>query len=208
MMVNELIKNGENIFGLEVDQIIDVLSTRDYLDETLSDHEAILGNLVTHDEIIVVIDIEKIAQLSYPRKNLINDFNYSPKSSGRILLVEDTEAIRVKVAKSLIESGFDVEVSVDGLDGLRKIADNKCNFDIIVSDIEMPRMSGIEFARKVRSIGALKNIPMIAFTAKSSPADIEEAKAAGFSSFLEKSKGKLLPILITDSLSTINRRSA
>ena len=103
---------------------------------------------------------------------------------------------------------FEVEVSVDGLDGLRKIAENKCHFDLIISDIEMPRMNGIEFAKKVRSIGPLKNIPMIAFTAKSTPADVEEAKSAGFNSFLEKSKGKLLPLLISESLSTTNRRSA
>ena len=72
----------------------------------------------------------------------------------------------------------------------------------------MPRMNGIEFARKVRTISSLKNIPMIALTAKSTPADVEEAKSAGFNSFLEKSKGKLLPMLISESLSMTSRRSA
>lgn len=136
-------------FGLEVDHIIDVLSTRDDLDESLSDHEAILGNLITNEEIIVVLNIEKICQLSHPKKHSPVDFNFSQKSLGKILLVEDTETIRVKVAQSLMESGFDVEVSIDGIDGLRKIAEKKCDFDLIVSDIEMPRMNGIEFARKL-----------------------------------------------------------
>ena len=203
-----VIKHHDTFFGLEVDHIIDVLSTRDHLDESLSDHEAILGNLITSDEIIVVLDIDKVCRHSHPRKHSPVDFNFSQKSLGKILLVEDTETIRHKVAQSLMESGFDVEVSIDGIDGLRKIAEKKCDFDLIVSDIEMPRMNGIEFARKVRSISSLKNIPMIAFTAKSTPADVEEAKSAGFNSFLEKSKGKLLPMLISESLSMTSRRSA
>lgn len=196
-------KIDDQLFGLEVDQIIDVLSTRDYLDESLSTHDAITGNLVTQSEIIVVVDVEKVFELSQPKKTA-----RTVTSGNKILLVEDTDSIRNRVAQGLLESGFDVEVAVDGIDGLRKIAEHKCGFDVIISDIEMPKMNGYEFARKVRGIGQLKNVPLIAFTTKSNPEELKEAKAAGFSTFLEKSKGKLLNLLVNECLTNNKRKSA
>lgn len=196
-------KIDDQLFGLEVDQIIDVLSTRDYLDESLSTHDAITGNLVTQSEIIVVVDVEKVYELSQPKKS-----SRALTAGNRILLVEDTDSIRNRVAQGLIESGYDVEVAVDGMDGLRKIAEHKCGFDLIISDIEMPKMNGYEFARKVRGIGQLKNVPLIAFTTKSNPEELKEAKNAGFNTFLEKSKGKLLNLLVNECLTNNKRKSA
>jgi two-component system chemotaxis sensor kinase CheA len=201
-----VVKVDDHSFGLEVDQIIDVLSTRDFLDESLSTHEAIIGNLVTQEEIIVVVDVEKVAELASPNRGA---GRASPlASSKKILLVEDTESIRNRVLEGLVEHGYDVEVAVDGLDGLRKIAENKGAFDLIISDIEMPRMNGFDFAKKVRTIGALKTTPLIAFTTKNTPADLQQAKAAGFTTFLEKSKGKLLSLLVNECLTNNKRKTA
>lgn len=198
-------KIDEQLFGLEVDQIIDVLSTRDFLDDTLSTHDAITGNLVTQNEIIVVVDVEKVYEMSTPKKSV----NKTRSLNGnKILLVEDTESIRNRVAQGLIENGYEVEVATDGMDGLKKIAEHKCSFDLIISDIEMPKMNGYDFARKVRTIAQLKNVPLIAFTTKSAPSELQEAKQAGFSTFLEKSKGKLLNLLVNECLSNNKRKSA
>lgn len=200
-----VVKTDDQLFGLEVDQIIDVLSTRDFLDESLATHEAITGNLVTQNEIIVVVDAEKVYELSQPKKARTQTFS---AFNNKILLVEDTESIRVKIAQGLVESGYEVEVAVDGVDGLRKIAENKASFDLIISDIEMPKMNGYDFAKKVRTIGQLKNVPLIAFTTKNSPEDLREAKSAGFTTFLEKSKGKLLSLLVNECLTNTKRKSA
>jgi len=199
-----VINSDDQVFGLEVDQIIDVLTTRDFLDDSVSTHEAIVGNLVTPNEIVVVVDVDKINEMTQTKKVLRSLPDLSAVSS-KILFVEDTEVIRTKVAKGLIESGYQVEVAVDGVDALRKVAEHKCNFDLIISDIEMPKMNGYDFVRKIRSIGQLKEIPIIAFTTKNTPADLQQAKAAGFTTFLEKNKGKLLNLLISECIST-NRR--
>jgi two-component system chemotaxis sensor kinase CheA len=198
-------KVDDQMFGLEVDQIIDVLSTRDFLDDSISTHDAISGNLVTQNEIIVVVNVDKVFELSSPKKTITKPRS---GSANKILLVEDTDSIRNRVAQGLVENGYDVEVAVDGLDGLKKIAEHKCAFDLIISDIEMPKMNGYEFARKVRGIAQLKNVPIIAFTTKSSPGELNEAKLAGFSTFLEKSKGKLLNLLVNECLNTNKRKSA
>lgn len=197
-------KFGNQIVGLEVDQIIDVLSTRDPLAESFSENVYIEGNLVTASEIIVVLDVENIVSQTLQKRGQIKVLNTKP----RILLVEDTDSIRNLIAQNLRDEGWDVEVAIDGIDGLKRIAELRCGIDLIVSDIEMPRMNGFEFAQKVRGIAQLKDTPMIAFTTKNSAKDIQEAKSAGFSSFLEKGKGKLLPLLVTECLSSQKRKTA
>ncbi len=197
-------KVQDQLIGIEVDQIIDVLSTRDFLDQTHSSHEAITGNLVTSNEIIVVLDVDRVFELTmvgHVTKKV-------PTTAKKILFVEDTEAIRNKVSQSLRENGFAVEVATDGIDGLRKIAEHKFDFDLIISDIEMPKMNGFEFARKIRKIGQLKETPIIAFTTKNEEYDIRQAKDAGFSTFLEKTKGKLLPLLVSECLLGNKRKAA
>ncbi len=174
------------------------------MDNSVLTHEAIYGNIVTKNGIIVVIDPQKVFELTRLKK-------FTPKegsSAKRILLVEDTESIRMTVAKGLIEHGYDVEMAVDGIDGLRKIAEKKADFDVIISDIEMPRMNGYEFATKVRTIKQLKDTPMIAFTTRNTPEDLQKASAAGFTTFLEKSKGKLLSVLVHECIISNKRKIA
>lgn len=203
-----VLKVDEQIFGLEVDQIIDVLSTRDSLDNSIPSHDAIIGNLVTKDEIIVVIDGEKVFELTENRK-AASDFMRNPLASlPKILFVEDTESIRTKISESLLNHGYEVETAVDGLDGLRKISEHHEGFDLIISDIEMPNMNGYEFAKKVREIQGLKKTPLIAFTTRNSKEDLIQAKTAGFNTFLEKGKGRLLPLLVSECLNRCKRKTA
>lgn len=195
-------KAGTKTVGLEVDQIIDVLCTRDILEESQTESRYIMGDLVTQNEIVVVLDVDKIFESSSAVKVSTD------KKVARVLLVEDTDSIRNVVAENLRSEGWHVEVAVDGIDGLRRIAEGRLSFDVIVSDIEMPRMNGYEFARKVRGISQMKEVPLIAFTTKNDQRDISEAKASGFDSFLEKGKVKLLPLLVTECLAGRKRKSA
>jgi len=198
-----VVKNNDVMIGLEVDQIIDVLSTRDFLDHSLSNHEAIIGNLVTQNEIIVVVDVERILELTKSKR---------PSTQGihqkKILVVEDTDSIRTQVMRGLKESGFHVEEAIDGEHGLQKIAEAQSDFDLIISDIEMPKMDGYEFARRIRKNSKLKDVPIIAFTTKNTPNEVLEAKEAGFSTYLEKSKGKLLSLLVNECLLNHKRNIA
>jgi CheY-like chemotaxis protein len=161
---------------------------------------------VTEDEIIVVLDMEKVIESAMPKKIMpITGFS---QNGSRILLVEDTDSVRNKVADLLRGAGHNVETACDGVEALKKIAENKCVFDLIISDIEMPRMNGFEFTRKVRTIDRLKSVPVIAFTTKNSETDIREAKSAGFTTYLEKSKVKLLPLLINECVVEAKRKIA
>lgn len=192
-------KYNEVVIGLEVDQIIDVLSTRDHVTPDDSSAGLISGTLVTSSEIIVLLDVEKILdQIKPPKKQDLEQ--------PRILVVEDTDSIRNKICSDLQLEGWEIEVARDGVEALKKIVDFKGKFSLIISDIEMPRMGGYEFARKVREITVLKSTPIIAFTTKNTAKDVAEAKAAGFTTYLEKSKASLLPLLINECLGSSQKR--
>ena len=82
------------------------------------------------------------------------------KATGRVLLVEDEVAVRGVSARWLRRAGYDVTEADDGLDGLRFIeGDGEAPFDIIISDVMMPRMGGGEFGEAVRR--RLPHIPLL-----------------------------------------------
>lgn len=197
---------GEQLFGVEVDQVLDIFSTRAYLDQNFTSHSCIEGNLVEDSEIVVIVDLEKIIQ-EYQEKNR-KHLNIPGKEGKRILLVEDTESIRIKTRDTLVDAGYSVVCAVDGVDALKKLAEHKLLFDLVVSDIEMPRMNGYELVSKLRTIERMKKIPIIAFTTRNTEADLAKAKESGFTSFLEKSKFKLLNLLVNECLRESLRKTA
>lgn len=201
-----VVSMNDQLFGIEVFKTIDIFSTQAYLDKSFVSHRCIEGNLIEENEIIVVINLETVVDEYRSEYRKLSQS--ADRSIKKILLVEDTESIRTKTCDVLMDAGYEVVCAVDGVDGLKKLAENKLQFDLIVSDIEMPRMNGYEFTAKVRTIDRMKKIPVIAFTTKNSESDLKLAKDSGFTSFLEKSKLKLLSNLVDECLRDSSRRVA
>ncbi len=86
------------------------------------------------------------------------------KASSRILVVEDESAIAHMVRRSLESRGRECVVASNGFEGLQKVCVEF--FDLIISDICMPVMTGIEFARRMRLLAWYKTTPLIFLTAK------------------------------------------
>ena len=92
----------------------------------------------------------------------------------KILVVEDSMMTR-EMERSILESaGYEVDVAVDGVDGLDKLSQNP--YDLVITDVEMPRMDGFEFVKTFKESEALRNIPAIIVTTLSS----EEEKRKGY----------------------------
>lgn len=111
------------------------------------------------------------------------DDRESPKSKPVILVVEDNKEICSYIADSLADS-YIVHIANDGVAGLEKAA--TLVPDIIVSDIMMPRMDGMEMVRKLKSDVNTSHIPVILLTAKGSIEDRTDAYSIGAESFITK----------------------
>jgi two-component system sensor histidine kinase and response regulator WspE len=102
----------------------------------------------------------------------------------RILVVDDSFIVREKERKLLENKGYEVEVAVDGMDGwnLLRISD----FDMVVTDIDMPRMNGFELIQHIKTHDTLKSLPVIIVSYKMSEEDRLQGFEAGADYYLHK----------------------
>ncbi len=84
--------------------------------------------------------------------------------SKRILTIDDSKTIRDMLMLTLVEAGFDVIQAVDGQDGLDVLAKETDEVDVIITDINMPRMDGYEVIRNLRRDPAYKAKPILVLT--------------------------------------------
>ena len=94
--------------------------------------------------------------------------------------MDDTPFFREVVKRYLSVDGHEIETAVDGQDALNKIT-NSSEFDLIVSDIEMPVMDGWEFVREARRRGV--QTPILALTSLSGVSYEKKAKECGFNAY-------------------------
>jgi two-component system chemotaxis sensor kinase CheA len=115
---------------------------------------------------------------------------------GKILIAEDSITSRT-LLKSILESaGYQVSTAVDGLDAFTKARSQ--DFDLLVSDVDMPRMNGFELTTKIKNDNKLNEIPVILVTALESREDREKGIEVGADAYIVKSsfdQGNLLEVI-------------
>jgi CheY-like chemotaxis protein len=95
----------------------------------------------------------------------------------RILLVEDNEMNRDMLSRRLARKGFDVEIAVDGRQGVEMARAG--TYDLILMDMSLPEIDGWEATRQLRATGETQRLPIIALTAHAMAGDREKALEAG-----------------------------
>lgn len=102
----------------------------------------------------------------------------------RVLLVED-EPINRELSQILLEeAGLVVEIAEDGVAALELTGSRP--YDLVLMDMQMPRMGGVEATRKIRQRGNCQDLPIIAMTANAFAANRAECLAAGMNDFIAK----------------------
>lgn len=104
--------------------------------------------------------------------------------SANILAVDDSASLRMAIRIALTGAGYDVTEAEDGLDGIQKAKDGQ--FDMIVTDLNMPNMDGLSMIKELRAMPAYCGTPIIFLTTESDDAMKQQAKAAGATGWLVK----------------------
>ena len=104
--------------------------------------------------------------------------------SKTVLSVDDSKSIRDMISFTLAPKGYAVVGAGDGLEGLAALALNKV--DLVVCDLNMPNMNGIEMIRKAREDRRFDGIPIVMLTTEAQKEKMMEAKAAGAAGWLVK----------------------
>ena len=192
--------DGEHSMGLMVDEIVDIVE--DSLDvELTSDRDGILGSGVIAAQATDIIDASAFLGQAFGdwfgtgQKAARSD----PKKKDRVLVVDDSAFFRNLLAPLLTVAGYKV-VTADSGDAALKMREAGEKFDVIVSDIEMPGMSGHEFAENVRRDGPWQDTPMVALTSHISPSDLERGHQSGFDDYIGKLDREALLRSLTQKL--------
>ena len=105
-------------------------------------------------------------------------------AESKILVVDDNAQNLELLVAYLDSTGCEVSTAVDGIEALEKVADEQ--FDLILLDVMMPRMSGFEVCRKLKSAPETRDIPIIMVTALNELGDIERGVDSGTDDFISK----------------------
>jgi two-component system, chemotaxis family, sensor kinase CheA len=176
--------DGDRSMGLMVDEIVDVVD--DHLQIELSGaRPGLLGTAVISGHATDVIDT------GYWLTQAWQDWFHGdhptdrPDRARRVLVVEDSDFFRQLVTPILGAAGYRVTAVPSAVEALR-LREAGAAFDVIVSDIVMPEIDGLDFARTVRASGPWAALPMIALSARTEPNDVEAGREAGFTDYVAK----------------------
>ncbi len=179
-----IIKTANESVGLIVDRLIverDVLVTP--LDRRLGKVQNIAATTITrHSEAAFIVDMDDLIHSIEGMR--------SPSRAGRdtksarILVVEDSITVREMERRVLEESGYHVEVATDGMEGWNMLRSG--NFDLVVTDIDMPRMNGYELVGQIRRDPVRNWLPVVIVSYKDREEDRRKGIQAGANRFLNK----------------------
>ena len=113
-----------------------------------------------------------------------------------IMLVDDSATILLSISNILGKAGYGVEKAGNAAEGLAKL-NAGAKIDLLITDLNMPGMNGIDFIKEVRKLPSYKFMPILFLTTESQQAKRAEAKAAGASGWLVK------PATADELLSTV-----
>jgi two-component system chemotaxis sensor kinase CheA len=169
--------------GLVVDEIIDIVEERLNI-EVASDRHGVLGSAVIKGLATEVIDIGHFLPMAFSDWFTRKEMRTTSQSQS-VLLVDDSAFFRNMLAPVLKAAGYRVSVANNAKEGLGVLRGGK-QFDVILTDIEMPDMNGFEFAESIRSDSKFEALPIIALSSTISPAAIERGRQAGFHDYVAK----------------------
>ena len=185
--------------GLIVDEIIDIVDVELSI-ELASERTGILGSAVISGNATEVIDAGFYLTQAFP-----DWFTRNAEDTGttgnnmRVLLVDDSPFFRNMLTPLLEISGYQVTAAESAHRAL-ELCEQGHDFDVIVSDIEMPGMNGFDFAKTVKAGTRWQQIPMLALSSHTSQKDLERGRQVGFADYVAKFDRSTLLQTLTDTL--------
>lgn len=183
---------GRHVFGLVVDRFLGerelVVQPLDARLGKIKDISA--GALMEDGSPVLIVDIEEaIASaeklIATRRLASVHHQQSQTKKRKRVLVVDDSLTVRELERKILDGAGYDVHVAVDGMDAWNAVRAG--GFDLIVSDVDMPRMDGIELVALIRKDPNLGSLPVMIVSYKDRDEDRRRGLEAGADYYLTKS---------------------
>ena len=178
-----VISDRANAYGIAVDR---VCGERELVVQDIDHHVGKIpdissGAFLEDGEPILIVDVEDVVKsidsILHGGRRLtkigLQEETEEASRTKRVLVVDDSITVREVECRLLRNRGYEVDTAVDGMDGWN--AARLASYDLIVTDVDMPRMNGIEFVKALKADPDLKDIPVVIVSYK----DREEDRLAG-----------------------------
>ncbi|MDJ0837657.1 MAG: chemotaxis protein CheW [Acidobacteriota bacterium] len=187
-------------YAIVASRVQDVINTNVDIQTDVMQTEGVLGSAIIKDRMTLVLDIYGL----FGERRETTLMQDGKKRS--VLLAEDTPFFRTMIRTYLEEYHFDVVTAVHGQDAWEYLEEG-AEFDLILSDIEMPVMNGYELVTKVKSDPRFNHLPCMAITALDNPESMRAGRQAGFDAYQVK-LDKIELIKSIEELLSYSRESA
>ncbi len=173
--------------GLVVSKILDIVDAPAEIDRDAMPQNGILGTVLIRGRVTLIIDAFSLISREFPgwfaRKPQGQD-GTTVQSVAKVLLVDDSPFIRAIERSYLEADGYTVCEAGDGAEAMKMM--DVAAVDIVVTDIEMPTMDGLELAREIRAKTETRELPIVAVSSLAGPEDVARGREAGIDIYLKK----------------------
>ena len=175
--------DGARSMALVVDEIVDIVEDR--LDiQVGSENAGVLGSAIIKGQATEIIDVGHFLPLAF--EDWFRNKQPAERARARsLLLIDDSPFFRNMLTPVLQAAGYEVTAAASAPEALALIKDGRV-FDVAITDIEMPEMSGFEFAETLRADPRTAELPIIALSSVVSAEAVERGRAAGFHDYVAK----------------------
>jgi two-component system chemotaxis sensor kinase CheA len=175
--------DGSRSMALVVDEIVDIVEDR--LDIQVSSGNAgVLGSAIIKGQATEIIDVGHFLPLAFEDWFRRKDSASSAKVRS-VLLIDDSPFFRNMLTPVLQAAGYQVTTAGGGSEALTLLKSGT-RFDVVVTDVDMPEMSGFDFAEAVRADPHTSELPVIALSSMISPEAVERGRRVGFHDYVAK----------------------
>ena len=173
----------QRTMGLVVEEIVDIVEQPMNVELT-DDRAGFLGSAVIGGKATDVIDTGYYLTRAF--HNWFHSEDKETRKNGkRVLLIDDSAFFRNLLSPLLDVAGYRV-TPVESAEAALRLCEEGKDFDVIVSDIEMPGMDGYELAQTLRSQSRWSEVPLVALSSHASSQDMERGRSAGFQDYVAK----------------------
>lgn len=191
----------DHSMGLMVDEIVDIVEAKLNVD-LAAETPGRIGSAIIAGQATDIIDTGYFLSQAFANWFGSRRDDIVGTTSRRVLMVDDSAFFRNLLAPQLSAAGFSV-TAVDSGDKAIELAESGEEFDLIISDIEMPGMDGFAFCEAVKKSGHWRETPIIALSSHASPKELAKGRDVGFDDYVAKYDREGLVHILNNALSEV-----
>jgi two-component system chemotaxis sensor kinase CheA len=177
--------------GLLAAMPVDVIESRAVVDQSTHKQKGVAGSTIIQGKTTLVVDLHELVDTVHPawgaaRSEIRENTHAVTGGAPTVLLAEDSDFFRAQVKKYLEEDGFKVLAAPDGQAAWELLLKNVDKVRVVVTDIEMPNLTGLGLAARIRADARTARLPIIAVTSLASEEDTARGLAAGVNEYQVK----------------------